>query len=104
MLTTEQARDIALKHVQSNANLAWLAEAKTAVETLAATQQPFTTDDVWDIVDVTGHVTHEPRAMGPVIRSASKQGLIRPTGLYRNSKRVECHARPMMVWIGSESS
>ena len=90
----EAARDTALARVQL-ANEDWVDHAVETVRWLAKQGQPFTTDDVW------AHVTYrpaEPRAMGAAMRVASSIGIARATGRYVKSKRVACHARPVMVW------
>lgn len=45
----------------------------------------------------------EKRAMGPLVKGLQREGLIRPTGTYRKSREVGCHARPKAVWrwVGS---
>ena len=55
----------------------------------------FTTDAVWDGLEVE---PTEPRALGPILMRAARKGLCEPTDQYRNSRRVQCHARPMRVW------
>ena len=99
MLTTEQARDAAIQQVEANADEGWLKAAHWAVVFLAEDGDPFTTDDIWEYVDRHGK-PREPRAMGAVMKQAAAEGLIEATGEYRKSKRVECHARPVMVWRG----
>lgn len=58
----------------------------------------FTTDEMWAHLDDVGAWTPEPRAIGAVIRNASRAHLIRQTGQYVPSARPECHARPIPVW------
>lgn len=94
------ARDHAIDTVEANAHDEWLATADRIVRHLAAVGLPFTTDDVWSRLDARGVTTHEPRALGAVIRKAARRGLIATTGDYRKSVRPECHARPVAVWKG----
>jgi hypothetical protein len=97
--TAEQAADEAIARVGSNADPGWVRSALDAVRSIALTRSRFTTDDVWELLERRGvQATHEPRALGAVIRMASKKGIIRSTGEYVKSKRVECHSRPVMVW------
>jgi len=65
--------------------------------TLASERQRFTTDEVWARLDPDMR-THEPRAMGAMMRQAAKAGLITATDGYEQSTRPECHARPVRVW------
>jgi hypothetical protein len=88
-------RDEALDKVQSHANPEWMAEALDAVERLAGIHEEFTTDAVWAVVK---SKTSEPRAMGAVMRTATKRGFIAPTDLHRPSQRKASHRRPVRVW------
>lgn len=93
-----EVQDEALKRVEAHADTAWKRAATRAVY-LCAKQHPyFTTDDVWDLIpdNVT---THEPRALGAVMRKAVGAGWIRAADKAPiKSKRVSRHAGPMSVW------
>lgn len=96
-----EARDLAVDVVEENADDEWFATALGIVRELAAFREPFTTDEIWFVLEARrGLVTPEPRAMGAVMRSAAANGWVRATDAYRKSVRVECHARPLRVWIG----
>jgi len=83
----------ALKH----ADAGWLTEALAAVFRVASSQENFTVDHVW--LDGEGLSSpREPRAMGAVMRIASKAGWISPTPDHWMSKRPACHRRPLRVW------
>lgn len=89
----------ALERVERNAAEDWKTAARAAVGYLCTRSDPFTTDDAWSLLtawDVPA--THEPRAMGAIIREASRSGLIVKTGDYVESKRPESHCRPLPVW------
>ena len=73
--------------------------AKHAVWQLIQQGQPFTTDEVWFLLDATGAVTREPRALGAVIKAAKDAGFITASGNYRKTVRPEAHSRPVMVWL-----
>lgn len=80
------------------ANPEWVQRARLAVGLLAGQRETFTTDDVWARLD--GRVaTSERRAMGAVMRWATREGLIRASGGYVPSTRAECHGRPVAVWV-----
>ena len=69
------------------------------IKVLAIAYPTFTTDDVWlALQKVPDVATHEPRALGSMMRAAGKSGWIVPTDRYVNSRRPECHARPVKVW------
>lgn len=103
VLTAERAADEAIERVGRNADPNWKQAALEAVCIIALDRrQRFTTDDVWELLDQQGvRATHEPRALGAVIRTAQSKGLIQSTGEYVKSKRIECHGRPVMVWEGT---
>ena len=93
----EAARDEAIARVEHNADRNWMVAAQTAVAFLAMTCDEFTTDEMWEALREVD-ATHEPRAMGAVMRAAARRGLVVKTDRVRNSVRPECHARPVAVW------
>lgn len=97
----DRVTQAAIDRVQEAAHDAWLDAARTEVETLARTGREFTTDDVWTALEPLDVETHEPRAMGAVIRGAAHDGLIERTGAFIESERVEAHRNPKAVWIGT---
>jgi hypothetical protein len=100
--TPQQARESALEQVREHAHEPWFEEALAVVRALDHGDL-FTSDLVWHSLPLTV-TTHEPRAMGALLRHASRLGLIRPTAQYRPSTRVACHARPVRVWERLASS
>lgn len=84
-----------LAQVEANADTDWKSEALAAIESLAMTRAEFTTDDVWAVLTTS---THEPRALGALMRRASRNGWIRRTDRVRISVRAACHKRPIAVW------
>jgi hypothetical protein len=98
MTTPQEARDEALERVEAAAHEEWLVAAHDAVIYLAAMYEEFDADAVWSILRTSEHATHEPRAMGAVLRNAARDGLIEPTDRWVQSKRTACHGRPIRVW------
>lgn len=92
------ARDESMARVEQHADDVWKREALAAVVRVARERGRFTTDDVWQALDGVEAGTHEPRAMGAVMRQAARQGWVRATDGYVRSSRVACHARPLRVW------
>lgn len=98
------AADAAVERVEKNANQEWMIAAGSAVRAVAVSMTTFTTDDVWDMLtffwtlNIPPVTTHEPRAMGAVMRRAVKDGVCVATPAYERSSRVECHARPVRIW------
>jgi hypothetical protein len=95
--TAETVRDRHIAQVEHNANPDWLTAAHHTVAQLAAQHHEFTTDDMWQAL---AHIDapHEPRAMGAVMVEAARRGLITKTDRVTNSRRTQCHARPIAIW------
>lgn len=73
----------------------WRHLAVEAIREVALNHAELTSDDVW----ATGLPSPpEPRAMGPALRVAAKEGYIKPLPRYRESGRRVCHNRPVRVW------
>jgi DNA-binding GntR family transcriptional regulator len=89
----------AIQEAEDHADQAWLNAAQRIVHELVQAGEPFTTDDVWDRLDRMDVHTHEPRALGAVMRHAARTGLIVNSGLYCKSSRAQNHARPIPRWI-----
>jgi di/tripeptidase len=96
----EQVTTEAIDRAGRNADPLWKKAALDAVCHIALNRRiQFTTDEVWELLEQQGiRATHEPRALGAVLRTAQSRGLIKSTGNYRKSVRVECHSRPVMIW------
>ena len=91
-------RDEAIAKGEANAKESWKKAASAAIAQVAMLYDTFTTDEVWMRLGKSSDSTHDPRAMGSIMRNAQKQGIIAPTTLWRNSARVSCHKRPSRVW------
>ena len=91
----------ALMRVELAADPEWMRCAISAVRATASSNGTLTTDDVWETLRrVYPHVeTHEYRALGAVMRIASRHGWIKPSGTYRPTRRKEAHKRPIAVWF-----
>ena len=94
-----RARDDAIARAERHAVDGWKTATFGVIRQLAESCASFTTDDVWLALQKLPDVaTHEPRALGSMMRQAAKSGWIEPTDRYVNSQRPECHARPVKVW------
>ncbi|MGW8630575.1 hypothetical protein [Streptomyces sp. NPDC055793] len=90
----EAARDEAMERVYESAADEWKAKAHATVIAVADSLGEFTVDDLWDAgLDKPA----EPRAMGPILRKAARDGFIRQTGNYAKSRYR--NATPIPVWI-----
>ena len=68
---------------------------------LAQSGTLFTTDEVMTIMGKSGHTTHEPRALGPIVRRATSKGVIKRTGDYAKSTRR--HSSEIPVYVGGRA-
>jgi hypothetical protein len=95
LFDAEEARDAAVARAALGAG-EWIERARDAVQLVALARFDFTSDEVWDALGEDR--PEEPRALGAVMKAMARDGLIRATGEYRKSARVDCHARPVAVW------
>jgi hypothetical protein len=89
-----------LELVASNTDPAWREEAERTIIRVASRLPEFTTEDIWEagLQD-----THNNKALGPVILSIARRGLIRQTNptRYRRSTMTVNHGRPMSIWVSN---
>ena len=95
----QAAANEAIARVEANADPGWMTLAYQTVCSLAETHDTLTTDEIWAALPRDGRGTHDPRALGPVMRRAAHDRLIRATASYVPSRRPGCHARPVRVWL-----
>lgn len=96
-LAGEEAREEALARVEASADPDWMEACLQIGRELADEMDAFTTDHIWERLPDDAR-THEPRAMGAVMRSLSDLGVIERTDRTVNSHRPECHRRPVRLW------
>ena len=95
-----QLRDRALAAVDAHAARAWRRHAFAAVVALARSGRRFTAEDAANTIP-DGIVTHEPRAMGPVILRALADKVITQVG-WTAAANPQSHAGPRRVYRGSQ--
>lgn len=91
----------ALDRVEAHADDAWKDAANQALWTVVrdgGLGYEFTSDDVHAVLDGLDVTTHEPRALGAIIRKAATAGWIVNTGRVDKTKRAVAHKRPATVW------
>ena len=89
----------AINKVERNANEQWVSTAMFIILYLSKEHTQFTADMVWsEFKHYPTIKTHEPRAMGAVMRKAQKIGLISRTSFFVNSNRTSCHNGPKRIW------
>jgi hypothetical protein len=96
LLDVLAARDEAIERVDANANSEWKHVAYVTALEVAQRLHRFTSDDVWNAL--TNVNTHEPRAMGAVMKRLHKEGHITPTTDFITSTSPRSHGRPVRVW------
>ena len=96
-MTFDELDDL-LESVYRNADERWKDAAGAAVTSLAKDRQEFTADDVWELIDGTDVGTHENRAMGPVMRAASKAMIIQRTDRTIKTRRPSRNKGDVRVW------
>lgn len=95
----QAAKREAIARVGSNAEPAFRSAAMSALRGLVRTMPELTADDLWDALEASdAPMPHEPRALGAVMQSAAKLGLIVATNRWVESRRPQNHARPVRVW------
>lgn len=98
MSAAQVARDEALGRVEGGSDPRWVAAAERAVIWCANRFGTFTSDEVWDRLEYRKvPAPREPRALGPVMKRAVRDGLIEPAG-YVQSARQERHCAPVRVY------
>jgi hypothetical protein len=91
------SREEAISRVDAHANREWKDVAYLTAIRVARTRRFFTSEDVWDAL--AGDVgTHEPRAMGAVMRRLRKEQIVEPTDQFITSTSPLGHGRPSRVW------
>ena len=96
----KQLRDEAIHQVNHAAERHWKFLAMAALMELAQSRAEFTSDDVRETLKrnhPAAH-THEPRAMGAIMKHAQTHGIIEPTDRFINSTIASKHASPTRVW------
>ena len=95
----EQKKQEALHQVEENANPEWIKAAKYAVKRVAEKLPFFTSDDVWLYLDkIKAPDTHNPAAMGAIMKWVASNDLGEATGKHKPSIRTTTHKRQLMIW------
>lgn len=89
--------DKAIKQVDENADEGWKRAATQVVWEFAQSSNAFTTDDVMEALEGLGVVTHDNRALGPVMRRMIRGRHIREIGMTRSRRR---HGARIPIYAG----
>ncbi len=98
MTLGQTLRDDGIKRAEDHPHDDWKQSARDGLELLAATGKEFTSEDIRALipVDIT---THEPRALGGIVRKFLADGCIVSVG-FRESSNPQAHCRPVRVFRG----
>jgi hypothetical protein len=77
----------------------WEEKAFSAVVDAAQTYETFSTDEVWEMLEVFGEKPPaDSRRMGSVIKAAEAERIIIGTFSFKRSRRSINHGRPVRIW------
>ncbi len=90
----ENARDDGMERSEEHANSVWKIKAMLLIRQVCLANEEFTAEDVW----AAGlESPREPRAIGPMLATATRKGWCEMTDRVRPSKMVSNHARPQAI-------
>jgi hypothetical protein len=93
----EQTREEAIRRVTVHADPDWKTAAYETGLQLAGSRETLTSNDIFDAMPDTVN-THEPRAMGAVLRALKRDGILEATDRFVTSTSLVAHGRPTRVW------
>jgi hypothetical protein len=97
--SAKAARDEAVDRVGRNAPTEWKNHAAEAVLHCARMAPIFTADEVWQRLEILNQAEGaNPKALGAVMSSLARDGVIVTTGNYRKSTLARRHQRPVAEW------
>lgn len=94
----EELRDEGMAKADAAQPSEWRAMVDAVIDTLAASGQPFTADDVNQLTG--DSPTGSRGAAGARFNYAARRGVIRRIG-YVPSRRPSVHAHPVALWVGT---
>lgn len=92
--TPQAAKQAAMARCLGAVTMEWRAEAICSVRELCRRQAEFTADDLDDVAKM----THEKRAIGPLLMECKVMGYCRLTDRVKQSRLRSCHGRRKAVW------
>lgn len=91
----------ALERVERGTDPAWAEHAEQAIARRALGGAPFTSDDLWfDLADGGVEQPREPRALGPIVKRALRDGTIRWEGFATSRRR---HDSVIRSYVGHQA-
>lgn len=92
------SRDEAITRVDAHADVDWKAAAYATGIRIAEREEYLISEDIWQALVDAGVHTHEPRAMGAVMKRLSHDKVIAPTDRFITSPSPLGHGRPSRMW------
>jgi uracil-DNA glycosylase family 4 len=98
----QTARAEAIAGAEASIDPQFAAASRQAIEWLVVNAESFTADDIWEwlVANAPDVTTREPAALGAVVLSASREGIIVKTGEQRPTRHRHRH-RDLTVWAAS---
>lgn len=100
-INPEELAARAIAQAEANAKNEWKTWASRAVWEVANMKEYFTTDDIWAFLDQIEVTTHDPRALGGIMRTVARKGWCQRDGRHVHTKRPVGHARPIPVYLSN---
>jgi hypothetical protein len=94
----EKQKNDGIEAAYRGADNEWKRAAIECLQKMIRTRELVTSEDVVLELNKRGIMTSENRAMGAIMQSFSRAGLIESTGRFTTSRRPECHKSPVRVW------
>ncbi len=101
MTEGEALAQLGMDQAVQAASVKFVKMARWWIKNWSVARRTFTADDLLLALESVNVHTPEHRALGGIIRTAHRDGLITPTGRYVPSSRPVSHARPCREWIGT---
>lgn len=98
-LAVHEATEAAIQAAHAHADETWKSTAYAAIVTVARRKPKLSADDVWEELQGSTPTTHEPSALGPLIRIAARNGIIRKAHGEMVKTRFERRHRELQQWI-----
>ncbi|HEX7828668.1 MAG TPA: DUF87 domain-containing protein [Thermoanaerobaculia bacterium] len=97
-LAVHEATECSIQAAHEHADETWKQTAYAAIVCIARRQAKLTADDVWEELKGSTPTTHEPSALGPLIRVAANKRVIRKLPGELVKTRFERRHRELQVW------
>lgn len=94
----ERGKREGMANAEQGAGQDWRDDALAAIELIASKMLEFTTDDVREFTNLSDPPSGNWRALGPAMKRAQGQGVIRPTGRFVLTRQTLRHRAPVAVW------